>query len=183
MAVAGFHISVNAQALHEQEQLGEMIMPKAAGLWSAGSLLAVLISGALASRVPLVLHIDILEISCFLAMLVLFWKIQPFSPHANEFDDEETSIRRIFRDFHINWPISIGMLMGIQLEFSSGDWATIYSKEDLSFSAGVATIPYMCFVFSVILGRFLINRVSDRIPLERLVKGGGILGGTGLSQD
>lgn len=180
MAVAGFHISVNAQALHEQERLGEMIMPKAAGLWSAGSLLTVLISGALASHVSLVWHIDILEITSFLMMLVLFQKIRPYSLRANEFNDDETSIGRIFKDFHINWPISIGMLMGIQLEFSSGDWATIYSKEDLSFNAGVATIPYMCFVFSMILGRLLINKVSDRIPLEKLVKSGGIIGGAGF---
>ncbi len=180
VSVSAFHISINAQALHEQERRGETIMPKAAGFWSAGSLLSVLMSGALASHVSLAWHIDILQISSFILMLAFIRKIQPFSLRANEFNDDSTSIARIFRDFHVNWPISIGMLMGVQLEFSSGDWATIYSKEDLSFNAGVATIPYMCFVFSVILGRLMFNRISNRIPLERLVKIGGVFGGAGF---
>jgi len=178
VAVSAFHISVNAQALHEQERLGEMLMPKVAGLWSAGALFSVLLSGILAAHTSLTWHIDILEGSSFLLMLALFQKIQPFVLQANEFPDDSASFNRIFRDFHVNWPISIGMLMGIQLEFSSGDWATIYSKEDLSFNVGVATIPYICFIFAMILGRLTISRFTGRIPLQTLVSRGGVIGGS-----
>jgi MFS family permease len=34
-----FHIANNAQAIHRQEEIGELILPKLHGLWSLGALL------------------------------------------------------------------------------------------------------------------------------------------------
>jgi len=178
VCVAAFHISVNAQALHEQERSGEVLVPKAAGLWSLGALLTLLLSGLVTGRVPLVWHIDLLEGFSFLAMLFLIRQMQPFSLQPNKSRSDENSFTKIFRNFHINWPISIGMLMGIQLEFSSGDWATIYTKEDLKINAGLATIPYICFILAMIVGRLTIHRFSGRNPIEKLVRIGGITGGS-----
>jgi sugar phosphate permease len=109
--------------------------------------------------------------------MLLIRKMQPFSLQPNEATNDENSFTKIFRNFHVNWPISIGMLMGIQLEFSSGDWATIYTKEDLHFNAGLATIPYICFMFAMIAGRLTIHRFSGHNPIEKLVRIGGISGG------
>lgn len=178
VCVAAFHISVNAQALREQERTDEILVPKAAGLWSLGALLTLLLSGALTSRVPLIWHIDLLEGISFLIMLILIQRMQPFSLQPNKSKSEENSFTKIFKNFHVNWPISIGMLMGVQLEFSSGDWATIYTKEDLHFNAGLATLPYISFMFAMIAGRLTIHRFSGRNPIEKLVRIGGVGGGT-----
>jgi MFS family permease len=178
IAIGAFHISVNAQALHEQERIGEILVPKAAGLWSLGALLTLLISGLLTGHISLIWHIDLLEGLSFLAMLLLVKQMQPFSIQPNHSGTDESSIDKIFRNFHVNWPISIGMLMGIQLEFSSGDWATIYTKENLNFSAGLATIPYICFILAMIVGRLTIHKFRDHNPIEKLVRIGGIFGGS-----
>jgi fucose permease len=160
--------------------MAEVLLPRAAGLWSLGALLTLLLSGFLTGKVPIVWHIDFLEGSSFLLFLFLLRRLQPFALEANQSQNAESSFTRIFRNFHVNWPISIGMLMGVQLEFSSGDWATIYTKEDLNTSAGVATIPYICFMFAMILGRLTIHRFTGRRPIAKIVQRGGLVGGSGF---
>lgn len=180
ISVAAFHISVNAQALYEQEKRDEILIPRAAGLWSLGALLTLLLSGFLTGKVPLTWHIDVLEGISFLLILILLKKLEPFALQANESESHRGSFATVFRGFHVNWPISIGMLMGIQLEFSSGDWATIYTKEDLHTSPGVATIPYICFMLAMILGRLTIHRITGQRPIEKIVRLGGLFGGGGF---
>jgi fucose permease len=153
-------------------------MPRSAGSWSMGALATIVLSGFLTTRVPLGWHIDILMGLSLLVMIYLLHKIAPYELAGNSAPDENYSLTKILRSFKVNWPVSIGLLMGAQLEFSSGDWATIYSKENLSLSPGIATLPYIIFISAMISGRLSIHRLAERYPLEKLVKLGGLVGGS-----
>jgi MFS family permease len=176
-AVAGFHISINAQVLHEQELTGEVLVPRTAGAWSSGALVSILLAGYLTTRVSLVLHIGLASLIAGLGIIYLILKIRPHELAGTTAKDNSYSLRTVFKSFEVNWMVSIGMLLGVQLEFSAGDWATIYSKENLGFSAGVATIPYIIFMCAMILGRLTFHRFLEKYRVDSLIKAGGLIGG------
>ena len=176
-AVAGFHISINAQVLHEQELSGEVLVPRTAGAWSSGALVTILLAGYLTTRVSLALHIGILSLIAGVGIITLVLKIKPHELAGTSAKDNTYSLRTVFRSFEVNWMVSFGMLLGVQLEFSAGDWATIYSKENLGFSAGVATLPYIIFMTAMILGRLTFHKFLERYSVEVLIKIGGLIGG------
>ncbi len=55
-----FHIANNAQAIHRQEEVGELILPKLHGLWSLGALITSILAIVITPYVTLAWHIDVL---------------------------------------------------------------------------------------------------------------------------
>ena len=178
--VSGFVIVLNAQTLHEQERFNTPVIPRAHGKWSLGALVTIIISGLLVGRVGIVTHMLVLSTLVLIAMLLELKKLQPYCLKANEIPDEATSIRKMFVGMRIDWAVSIGMVLGMMLEFSAGDWTTIFAKEDLKMSAGVATIPYLIFMSMMIIGRFNIHKLTMTIPIEILLRRMAIFGGVGF---
>lgn len=176
-AVAGFHISINAQVLHEQELTGEILVPRTAGAWSSGALASILLAGYLTTRVSLNLHIGILVLVSGVGIVALVFKIKPHELAGTSAKDNIYSLRTVFKSFEVNWMVSLGMLLAVQLEFSAGDWATIYSKENLGFSAGVATLPFIFFMTAMILGRLTFHKFLERYRVDVLMRVGGLIGG------
>ena len=175
--ISGFHIAINSQVLHDQEMSGQILVPRTAGAWSSGALAGILLAGYLTSRVSLVMHIDISLLVAGVGIFILIFRIRPFELAGTTAKDNSYQLRTVFKSFEINWMVSIGNLLGVQLEFSAGDWATIYSKENLGFSAGAATIPYIIFICAMILGRLTFHKFLEKYSMTSLMKVGGLVGG------
>ena len=176
-SISAFHIAVNGQAFHEEASHGGNLIPRLHGFWSAGALSTAILSGFLTDRVPLVVHIDVLAVVVFIAMLILLQRLDSTLLPGSKEPDDEYSMRTLFSSFKIDWIVSIGMTCAVMLEFAMGDWATIFAKEDLHMSAGVSTIPYILFVLAVIFGRLTVHRVTHLIGIERLARLSVIIGG------
>ena len=177
LGLAAFHTALNGQALHEQKPEVENIMPRLHGLWSLGALATAIISGLLTSRVSLNTHISILSVSIFLIDLYLLKVIAPTLLQGNSRHDDEVSFRDIFAKGSIDWLMAISLTCAVMLEFAIADWAAIFSKEELHMSPGVATIPYICFITAMIVGRLTVHKIVKRIGLADLIRRCVISGG------
>lgn len=168
--ISAFHISVNSEIFHMQSKSEEVIMPRMHGAWSAGSLSTAILSGFLASRITLWIHIDGLIFIVYSLMLTLLWKMRHALLPGNATSDEQTSVKRLFKAFKVDWIITFSIIFSNLLELCIGDWATIFSKEDLHMSPGVSAIPFVVFASAMILGRFQVHRVTPHIAIADLSK-------------
>ena len=175
--ISAFHISVNGQAFHEQAPVGERLIPRMHGLWSAGALSSAVLSGFLSGKVSLAVHIDILAVLVYLAILWVLWKFDDSLLQGSNEPNGEYSLGTLLSSFTVDWAITIGLTCATMLELATGDWAAIFAKEDLHMSAGVSTIPYILIVLAMILGRMTVHRITEHIEIERLVKWCVITGG------
>lgn len=66
-------------------------------------------------------------------------------------------------------------------EGASADWGSVYLREDLGSSAGFAAAAYAAFSIMMTAGRLAGDRLSARFGPVTLVRGCGLLAGTGLS--
>ena len=175
--MVSMHISLTGQALHEQEYTKENIIPRMHGMWASGALTSAVLSGFLVSRVGLALHIDILVAIALIVILLLVKIMAPTLLVGDETAGDNYSLKDLFTRFKVDWLMSLGLTGATILEFSAGDWATIYSKENLHMSPGVSAIPYILFMFALIVGRLTVHRVVKHIDIGTLIKWSVIIGG------
>lgn len=176
--VSAFNISVNTQAFHEQESDGTNLIPRMHGTWSAGALSTVVLSGFLAGRVPLAVHLDVLAALGYVAVLTLIQKFGSSFMPGNDTSGGTFSIHSPFASFHVNWIIALGLAGAVGLEQATGDWITIFSKQELHMGVGISTLPYLLFVVAMIAGRLSLHRLAKYVSVDRLVKIFPMVGGT-----
>lgn len=176
--ISAFNISVNTQAFHEQESDGANLIPKMHGAWSAGALSTVVLSGFLAGRVPLTVHLDVVAALGYGAILLLAQKFKSSFMPGNEEAESTFSIRSPFASFHVNWIIAVGLVGAVGLEQATGDWITVFSKQELHMGVGISTVPYLLFVAAMIAGRLSVHRLAKYVSVDRLVKIFPMVGGT-----
>ena len=177
-SISTIHIANNAQAFFDQDRGGKNLVVSAAGYWSAGSLVSTLLSMFLIGKVSLELHITVLFVIVWALTIAVIYKRHETLVPANKHDNVRRSIYQDLKRFNFDWMINLGLVFGIMLEFSIGDWSTIFAKEDGGISASLAPLPFMFFTIFMIIGRVSINSLKRRFHIANLVRFGGILAGT-----
>ncbi len=175
--IAAFNISVNSQAFYEQESDGSILVPRMHGTWSVGALSTVVISGFLAGRVPLSVHLGVIAFVGYVAVLAIVQNFRNSFLPGNPDPASGFPIKSLFSSFRVNWLVLLGLAGATGLEGSTGDWITIFSKQELHMGVGISTVPYICFVLAMITGRLSVHRLVKHVPLHQLVKIFPIVGG------
>lgn len=179
--ITAVHVSINSQAFHFLERSGTSLITSSAGFWSFGALASAILSGFLVGHVSLVTQIDAICIVAATLMIGIILNLHPVLLTANQDSEQDFSIKEIFTSFHIDWPISLGMACVIYLEFAVGDWGTIFTKERLDISPGLAAGPYIAFTAAMIFGRLvLVQRLVARDALYIWVRRAALLAGIGF---
>jgi len=177
-AISAFHISINAQGFNYQDRTGKFIITQMSGVWGAGALLTALISGFLVDRVSLHLHVGVLTVVIFLIQTVVIKSLAPELLKANQNIDVDYKIKELFSGFSFDRMVSFGLICAIFLEFALGDWAAIYTKEEIGIKSGINTLPYILFTVWMIFGRFTVHYLVPRFSLERLAVHASLLAGS-----
>ena len=177
-----FHISNNSQAIHRQEEIGELILPKLHGLWSLGALLTAVIAIAITPYVSLAWHIDVLELAMWLATL---YGISKSTPYFIDKSDNENDIPRIsFASLIISIKsqpvIAITMVLAMQMEFAIQDWAAIFSRDSIGMSASASIYGYTVFIGAMIIFRLNVQQLHKAFTEAQLLKFLPLLGGIGF---
>lgn len=169
-AISAFHISINTQGFSFQDRTTRHVITQLSGIWSAGALATSIIAGLLVDRISLPVHITGLSILTAMAMFAIINSISGSLVKANENPETDYKFSDLFRGFQIDTIVSAGLICGIMLEFSIGDWASIFVKEDMEIKGGLNTLPYILFTVAMIGGRLNVHRVLARFPIEKLAK-------------
>ena len=176
-SISTLHIANNAQAFFDQERGGKNLIVSAAGYWSAGSLATTVLSMYLIDKVSLKTHVTVLLLITWVLTLACVYLRRDTLVPANRHENVRKSIFADLRKFKFDWLVNFGMIFGIMLEFSIGDWSSIFAKEDGGISATWAPLPFMCFTIFMIVGRVSINQLRQRFKISKLVRIGGVLAG------
>ena len=176
------NIACNAQGSMLQQSIGRSLMPSFHGAWSVGACTASFAAGAIAKFVPVEWH---LLGNSLIALFGCLAVSRALLPHSADHHDAAINselpdglpIPPAIKEFI--WLIAIGSFLAIIAEVSVGDWSSIYLKEDLHIPIGINTLGYTCFVLAQIAGRFSAGHLIDLYGIPRVIRVGGIVGGSG----
>jgi MFS family permease len=179
-SISGYHIAINAQAFNSMERVHGLTISKLHGMWALGALSTAVLSGLIVDQVGIALHVG--GISVVMALVIFFsvHKLSPVLVKANENEEKHLPIRTLFTSFRVDWLVSGGLLCAVFLEFSTGDWSAIFTKERIGVSAGLAALPYICFMIAMIAGRLGANRISQKFHIHHTVRFLALFGGFGF---
>jgi fucose permease len=149
-------------------------------MWALGALSTAIFSGLVVGHIGLSLHIGGITIAMAIIVFASVSKLSPVLIKANEDQEEHMPLRTLITSFRIDWLVSGGLLCAVFLEFSTGDWSAIFTKERIGVSAGLATLPYITFMIAMIAGRLGANRITQRFHIHHTVRFLGLVGGFGF---
>jgi MFS family permease len=178
-----WHIANNAQAIHRQEEVGELILPKLHGLWSLGALLTSILAIVITPYVTLAWHIGVVVAIMWALTMYGVVKSTSFFIEKNEEADAFPNLSpiKIAKTFKFQPIIVLAMVLAMHIEFAIQDWSAIYAKDTINMSASSSIYGYAVFIGAMIILRFnakkLAARWSERESLIKLP----ILGGVGFA--
>ncbi len=176
---ASFLIANNGQAIHRQQEVGELILPKLHGLWSLGALITSIFAIIITPFVTLAWHIGILMLAMW---LLTMYGIQKSTPYFIDKSDEDDAVPNITLSglvvaFKSQPLVATAMILAMQIEFSTQDWSAIYVKDSIGMSAATSIYGYTFFIAAMIILRLNMNRAlrifSEHQLLNYLPKIGG----------
>ena len=178
--ISGYHIAVNAQAFNAIERVKGLTIARLHGMWALGALTTAVLSGLVVGYVSLALHIGGVAVIMATLIFISVNKLNPVLVKPNEDSEEHLPIRTLFTSFRVDWLVSGGLLCAVFLEFATGDWSAIFTKERIGVSAGLAALPYIFFMIAMIAGRLGANRLSQIFHIHHTVRFLSFTGGTGF---
>lgn len=176
-SISAFHISINSQGFHFQDRTKRQVITLLSGFWSSGALITSILAGFMVDRVALGTYSNFLAAFCLLAMLYIINELTPNLVTANTNPESDYRARDMFKGFKIDYLVSGGLLCAIMLEFSIGDWAAIFVKEDMGIKSGINTLPYILFTLSMIVGRLNLHKLLIRYSMHELVVKASLISG------
>ena len=178
--ISGFHIAVNAQAFDSMKRVQDLTISKLHGMWALGALTTAIISGLVVEHIGLALHVGGLSVAMLLIIFISVYRLSPVLIKPNEDQAEHLPLKTLITSFRVDWLVSGGLLCAVFLEFSTGDWSAIFTKERIGVNAGLAALPYISFMIAMIAGRLGANQITQCFHIHHTVKFLALVGGFGF---
>jgi hypothetical protein len=176
VAGASMDVSMNAQGIAVEEQLGERTISRLHGVWSIGSFTGAAITSFLLSRhVPA--QVIVLSFSALVILLVATATPVLFTRAEEGLHDQPSALRPHGRLLLLGLVAFISMVC----EGSIADWSGLYLRVVRGAGLGVSGYGYAAFAALMVSGRLLGDSVVARFGEERTLFAGGLLAAAGLA--
>jgi fucose permease len=183
MSWSSYHISINTQTIHRQNELGINAIPHLHGVWTMGAVSSALLSSLIAEDISFAWHMNTLTTVVGSLMLFTIFKLRSICIPARDIKDEDGAIGfvEMIRSFRVDWVLSSAYLSVLALEITVSDWSVLFNRDVLGISKGIAIVPYIIFMSAMIIGRLGFNNfVKDREEYK-VLKVFTLYGGVGFS--
>ena len=175
VAGASMDVSMNAQGIAVEEQLGERTISWLHGMWSIGGFAgAAITSFALSRHIPA--RSIVLTFSSVLVAAVLAATPWLFTRAEEGLHDQPHALRPHGRLLLLGMVAFVSMVS----EGSIADWSGLYLRVVRGAGQGISGYGYAAFAALMVTGRLTGDRVVDRLGEERTLLLGGLLAAAGL---
>jgi len=178
----GYNIAIHDQALKRQLLSGEKAIPRLHGAWSVGTLLTTILSIAITSRVSLAWHVDVLMAVLWVGTMIAIFRMRPFliKGSTDHVDDEVARVRDTWSMLTTDRYIAIAYVCAVMVEFSTNDWVTLSSHQEIKASTTLSIVPYLTFMIGMIIGRLGIHTLLTKKPETYWIRISSRIGGGGF---
>ncbi len=180
MTVASQDVSMNTHGVTLEQKSGNRYMSRFHAFWSVGGLFGSIIGGLFA-QAEIGVFPHFVFISLVITAITLYGSrlLLPADSDKHVYSEEDKASKKKRPPL-----ILIMGLLGLAAsigEGSAGDWGGVLARETFGASAFISTIPFIAFSFTMVVGRFFGDQLATKFGPNRILKVGGLIGGTGLA--
>ena len=175
-------VAMNAHGVVVEQRSKKRVMGLFHACWSIGTLLGGLLGGLMSQRdisfqrQEWVVALAILAISIFFRTWFLSSDIDKQDRRLAEKESSEKKSHH-GRPF---WILGFFGLCAALSEGAAGDWGGVLARETFRASPFVATLPYIVFTLTMVIGRISGDYFATHYGVGRSIRYGGLLAGSGL---
>jgi len=191
-----YNIALHDQALSRQLLSGERALPRLHGAWSLGTLSASTLALAVTSQVSLAWHIDVMVSTLWLLTILSIFRMRPYlmkgwskdvghgesDANGNVRNQDLPKIRiadtlvLLTKDRFISYAYVCAALV----EFSTNDWVTLSSHQEIKASTTLSIVPYLLFLTGMVSGRLGFHKLIRIKPEAFWIRAAALGGGSGF---
>src|ERR1700759_3268034 len=175
IAGASMDVSMNAQGIAIEEQLGERTISRLHGMWSIGGFTGAAITSFLLSR-HMPAQAIVLSFSVLTILLVVVATPFLFTRAEEGLHEQPHALRPHGRLLLLGLVAFVSMVC----EGSIADWSGLYLRVVRGAGLGVSGYGYAAFAALMVTGRLTGDSVVARFGEERTLLAGGLLAAAGL---
>lgn len=175
IAGASMDVSMNAQGIAVEEQLGERTISRLHGVWSIGAFSGSAITSFALSR-HMAARTIVLSFSALLVIVVLSATPRLFSRAEEGLHEQPHALRPHGRLLLLGMVAFVSMVS----EGSIADWSGLYLRVVRGAGQGVSGYGYAIFAALMVTGRLTGDWIVARLGEERTLLTGGLLAAVGL---
>jgi len=191
-----YNIALHDQALNRQLLSGERALPRLHGAWSLGTLTSSTLAIAITSQVSLAWHIDLMMSTLWFLTIFSIYRMRPFlmkgwaespghgaSDLPQDLKNQDLPKIRIVDTLVLLTKdrfISCAYVCASLVEFSSNDWATLSSHQEIKASTTLSIFPYLLFLTGMVTGRLGFHKFIRIKPEAYWIRAGALGGGSGF---
>lgn len=175
------NIAINSQSVALQKALNRVIIGRFHAAWSIGATSSAILSGILATFMPLWIHLLLIPGLGIIALFIFGQKLLVASEDGHGTGQSvgaKTSFLKMPGQVLL---LSAGLFTGVFGELAMMDWSAVYAKNVLLLDAGPGAIPYAAFASAMIIGRLSINKLGKKWHLSSIARVAGLVAGVSLA--
>jgi predicted MFS family arabinose efflux permease len=174
------NIAVNSQSVALQKAMNRVIIGRFHAAWSIGATVSAVLSGVLATFMPLWLHLLIVPATGIFALIFFGQGLLRSHEDGHGAGQQPAKKTSFFKMPNQVWLLSAGLFTGIFGELALMDWSAVYSKNVLLLDAGRGAIPYAAFSAAMIIGRLSINKLGNKWHISTVARYSALLAAVSL---
>lgn len=175
------NISINSQSVALQKALNRVIIGRFHAAWSIGATISAILSGFLATFMPLWLHLLLIPGLGIVALVIFGRHLLVASEDGHGAGQAKTKKTSFLKMPGQVWLLAGGLFTGVFGELAMMDWSAVYSKNVLLLDAGRGAIPYAAFSAAMIIGRLSINKLGSKWHISSVARIAAWMGGIALA--
>jgi len=176
-AVALQDVAMNTHAVTLEQRFKRRVLSTFHALYSVGALVGSACGGLMA-QLHVKAMIQELLVSALFVFIVFYIK-SLFLPASSDIQESRKQ-KKVKRPTIFLVMGLLGMCASIG-EGSAGDWGGVLARTTFHTSPFIGTLPYISFSITMVIGRFLGDRLAHKFGPGRLLFLGGLFAGFGLS--
>lgn len=174
------NIAVNSQSVALQKAMNRVIIGRFHAAWSIGATVSAVLSGVLATFMPLSLHLLIIPATGIFALIYFGRHLLKSEEDGHGTGQVKAKKSSFFKMPNQVWLLSAGLFTGLFGELALMDWSAVYSKNVLLLDAGRGAIPYAVFSAAMIIGRLSINKLGNKWHISTVARYSALLAAVSL---
>ena len=174
--IGGMDVSMNANAVAVERELGRAIMSSSHGFWSLGGFAGGASGGFVIERLGAVTHAGIVTAISLAAIVMAV-------PRLGGYDRPEPHARKpliLPRDPSL-YVVGLIALFCMVPEGAVLDWAALYLREERGASIATAGFAFAAFSAAMAAMRFLGDRVRDRFGAVKTLRVSALIAAVGMA--
>lgn len=174
------NIGINSQSVALQKAMNRVIIGRFHAAWSIGATISAILSGILATFMPLWLHLLLIPALGIVALIIYGQGLLVASEDGHGAGQKTSKQASFIKMPGQVWILAGGLFTGVFGELAMMDWSAVYAKTVLVLDAGRGAIPYAAFSAAMILGRLSINKLGNKWHISSVARVAGFIGAASL---